>query len=414
MRGPELEKIDPTTPAPSVAHVAGPAPAPFAVRGRLVLDGVGFPGAVVVEGRRIAAVLRDPSPGELPSVVHSAGVVSPGFIDLQVNGGFGVEVGETVHAIRHLSAQLPATGVTGFLPTLVSSLPEVYPKAVQAFLAGRDAAGAVPLGLHFEGPFLSQRRAGAHRVGVIASAPPDLFDLLFDGGALRLVTLAPEVKGALDRIRNLAAHGVVVSLGHTDASYEEFLCGIEAGATMVTHLYSAMSGFGHRAPGSVGAALVDERVTVGVIADGVHCHPASVRLAVRAKGSARVALVTDAIAGAGMEPGIYKLDGQDIFVDDTLARLPNGKLAGSVLTLDQAVRNVVEWAGVDVAQACRMASEVPARLLGLSSKGRLAVGCDADLVLLDDAGGVLATFREGRCVYRKETVPCDSPGNTTR
>jgi N-acetylglucosamine-6-phosphate deacetylase len=372
------------------------------VAGQLVLGSSLKTGAVVVEGGRIQSVLLDPAPGELPPTVHHAAFVSPGFIDLQVNGGFGVEVGETVHAICHLSDQLPATGVTGFLPTLVSSSPEVYPKAVQAFLAGRGAEGAIPLGLHFEGPFLSLRRAGAHRAGAIAGAPPDLFQGLSSGGALRLVTLAPEVAGAVERIRSLRAHGVVVSLGHTDATYDEFMAGIDAGATLVTHLYSAMSGFSHRAPGAVGAALVDDRVTVGLIADGVHCHPASVRLAVRAKGPSKVVLVTDAIAGAGMEPGIYKLDGQDIFVDDTLARLPDGKLAGSVLTLDQAVRNVVEWSGVGVAEACVMASDVPARLLGLSSKGRLAPGLDADLVLLDDALEVRATFRGGRCVYRRE------------
>jgi N-acetylglucosamine-6-phosphate deacetylase len=161
-----------------------------------------------------------------------------------------------------------------------------------------------------------------------------------------------------------------------------------------------MSDFRHRAPGAVGAALVDERVTVGLIADGVHSHPASVRLAVRAKGPDRVALITDAIAGAGMAPGRYQLGGQDILVGDGRATLPDGTLAGSVLSMDQAVRNVVAWAETGVGEVCRMASEVPARLLSLRSKGRLAVGFDADLVLLDDALRVRATFREGRCLYR--------------
>jgi len=371
----------------------------FAVTGQLVVDGMLALGAVVVREGRIAAVLRDPAPSELPATVHEAAVVSPGFIDLQVNGAFGVEVGESVDAIPHLAAQLPATGVTAFLPTLVSSTPEVYPRACRAFLAGRTSTGALPLGLHLEGPFLSLRRRGAHRASAIESAPADLFQPFFELDILRLVTLAPELDGALDRIRLLRAHGVAVSLGHTDASYEEFVGGIDAGATMATHLYSAMSGFGHRAPGAVGAALVDDRISVGLIADGIHCHPASVRLAVRAKGPDRVALVTDSIAGAGMEPGVYKLDGQDILVDETLARLPDGKLAGSILTLDQAVRNVVEWARIGVAEACHMASDVPARLLGLRTKGRLAVGCDADLTLLDDGLRVLATFREGRCLY---------------
>jgi N-acetylglucosamine-6-phosphate deacetylase len=377
-----------------------PDAARFAVRGRLVLDRGLVPGAVVVEGGRISEVVLEPAPAALPPTVHDAAIVSPGFIDLQVNGGFGVEVGERADAIPRLAARLPATGVTAFLPTLVSSAAEVYPRACQAFLASRGAPGALPLGLHLEGPFLSLRRAGAHRTSAIENASPAVWDPFLEHDTLRLVTLAPELEGALEHIQRLRQRRVVVSLGHTDASYEEFRRGIDAGATMVTHLFNAMSGFRPRAPGAVGAALLDERVTVGVIADGVHSHPASLRLAVRVKGPDKVALVTDAIAGAGMEPGRYQLGGQDILVKDGQARLPDGTLAGSVLSLDQAVRNVVSWAETGVAEACRMASEVPARLLGLRSKGRLAVGCDADLVLLDDALRVRATFREGRSLYR--------------
>jgi N-acetylglucosamine-6-phosphate deacetylase len=385
--------------------VNGPSGGTFACRGRLVLDGQLVPGAVVVREGRIVEVVRDPAPAGLPAVVHEAAVIAPGFIDLQVNGGFGVEVGGSAESIAHLAAELPATGVTAFLPTLVSSAASVYPHACEAFLKSRDAEGAQPLGLHLEGPFLSLRRAGAHRPNAIANAPADVFAPFLEADVLRLVTLAPEVEGGLERIERLRRHGVVASLGHTDASYEEFVRGVDAGATLATHLYSAMSGFGHRAPGAVGAALVDDRVTVGLIADGVHCHPASVRLALRAKGVERVALVTDAIAGAGMKPGVYQLDGQDILVDETLARLPDGKLAGSVLTLDQAIRNVVEWTDATVAEACRMASEVPARALGLASKGRLSVGLDADLALLDEDLRVLATFREGRCLYARGPRP---------
>lgn len=370
----------------------------FSVRGRLVLDRDLVPGAVVVRGGRIAEVVRGPAPG-LPEPVHEAAIVSPGFIDLQVNGGFGVEIGDSAQAVIHLAARLPATGVTAFLPTLVSSAPDVYPRACQAFLAGRSAPGALPLGLHLEGPFISARRPGAHRREAIAQAAAATFDPFLEHDVLRLVTLAPEVPGSGDRIRRLRAHHVVVSLGHTDGSYDEIVGGVDAGATMVTHVFSAMSAFHHRAPGAVGAALLDDRVVAGLIADGVHSHPASVRLVMRAKGPDRVALVTDAIAGAGMEPGVYSLDGQDVVVDRTAARLRDGTLAGSVLALDQAVRNVVEWTGVGVAEACRMASEVPARLLDLRGKGRLAAGFDADLVLLDDGLRVQATFREGRRLY---------------
>jgi N-acetylglucosamine-6-phosphate deacetylase len=375
----------------------------FAVRGLLAVESGLVPGAVVVKGSRIAEVVRGSGGLDLPALIYDTSIVSAGFIDLQVNGGFGVEVSDDARAIVHLSRQLPGSGVTAYLPTLVSSTADVYPRACQAFLSGRDAPGALPLGLHLEGPFLSQRRAGAHRPSAIEGASEEVFEAFLENGVLRIVTLAPEAAGGLDRIRRLRAHGVVVSLGHTDATYEEFVKGVDAGAGMATHLYNAMSGFSHRAPGAVGAALVDDRVTVGLIADGVHCHPVSVRLAVKAKGAERVALVTDAIAGAGMEPGVYQLDGRDILVDETLAKLPDGKLAGSVLSLDQAVRNVVQWSGIGVSEACRMASEVPARLLGLGSKGSLAPGKDADLVLLDDDLHVSSTFRGGRHIYQRES-----------
>jgi N-acetylglucosamine-6-phosphate deacetylase len=210
---------------------------------------------------------------------------------------------------------------------------------------------------------------------------------------VRLVTVAPERPGALRFIRRLVARGVVVSLGHTGASHEEMLRGAAAGARMVTHLFNAMAPFAHRAPGAVGAALIDDRLTCGLIADGVHCHAAAIRLAVRAKGPERVALVTDAMAAAGMPPGRYRLGGRPVSSDGVAARLADGTLAGSLLTMDRAVRNTVELAGVPVPDALRMASEVPARLLGL--RHGLARGRAADLVLLDRGLGVQATIVAG-------------------
>jgi N-acetylglucosamine-6-phosphate deacetylase len=186
--------------------------------------------------------------------------------------------------------------------------------------------------------------------------------------------------------------------------------GVDAGATMATHLYNAMSGFAHRAPGAVGAVLSDRRLTAGLIADGVHSHPASVALALRCKGPEGIALVTDASAGAGAPPGVYKLGGRDVTVDGRSARLADGTLAGSVLLLDQAVRNVMLWTGLDLASCLRMASEVPARLLGLGTKGRLAAGCDADLALLDEALEVQATYRGGLCVYERQAVSAEAEG----
>lgn len=371
------------------------------LRGDLLLGGSLTPGEVVIEDGRIRTIHRSPSAAERPYPVYEAAIVAPGFIDLQVNGGFGVEVGADPAAIRTLAARLPETGVTAFLPTIVTSPPELYPTAIAAFEAARDLPGARPLGLHIEGPFLSPGRHGAHRRDLIEAADPRLLDTLLEGNAVRLVTLAPERPDAPDLIRRLTARGILVSLGHTDATYEQFVAGVDAGARMATHLYNAMSPFGHRAPGAVGAALLDDRVAVGLIADGIHAHPASLALALRAKGAGHIALITDMMAAAGMPPGTYALGGQRVIVDGTSARLADGTLAGSLLTMDQAVRNMVRWTDATPAAALRMASEVPARLLGSTYLGTIREGVAADLVLLDSELRVRMTIVEGEVVYER-------------
>jgi N-acetylglucosamine-6-phosphate deacetylase len=374
----------------------------YTIRGQLLLCDVLVPGALRIEGGRIARVLRAPNPADLVSPVLDAAIVAPGLIDLQVNGGFGVEVGGDPDALRLLAARLPATGVTAFLPTAISSPAAFYPRLFAAFAAARGAPGAALLGLHIEGPFLSPRRAGAHPLSAIEAADDLLFDHLLGEDALCLMTLAPERAGGLTRIARLRERGVLVSLGHTDATCDEFTAGIDAGARMATHLYNAMAPFEQRAPGAIGATLVDDRVTAGLIADGVHSHPSSVRLAIKAKGVCQVALVTDMMMAAGMPAGTYSLGGEPVLVDAVSARRPNGTLAGSILTMDEAVRNVARWAGIAPAQALRMAAEVPARLLGLSRKGALVEGHDADIVLFDTELRVDQTFVGGVRVYQRE------------
>jgi N-acetylglucosamine-6-phosphate deacetylase len=334
-------------------------------------------GAVVVQDGRIVEIDRGPV-GDLPEPVLDAYLIAPGFVDLQVNGGFGVEVGDDPEAIRRLAARLPERGVTGFLPTAITSTPEAYARLYEAFASARDAPGARILGLHLEGPFLSPRRPGAHRRDLIAAAPAELLDQLLAGDALRLMTLAPERPSALGSIRRLRERNVVVALGHTDATYEAFERAVDAGATMVTHIYNAMSPFEHRAPGAVGAALVDDRITVGLICDGIHIHPAGPRLALRCKGPERIALVSDLISAAGMPPGTYELGGETVYVDEAAARRADGTLSGSIVTLDQAVRNVIDLTGTSIASALRMASETPAAALGLEHLGRIVEGVDRD------------------------------------
>lgn len=350
--------------------------------------------------------------GARPSTVPNgaqlrAAYVAPGFVDLQVNGGFGHEVGPDQEALRGLAARLPSTGVTAFLPTLVSRLERDYASCfaavdgeMRAQARGERRGSARILGVHLEGPLLAPERAGAHDVAAIQAATVEMILRLADPTRIRLVTLAPERAGAPALIAALRARGVTVSLGHTEATFEELEAGVEAGATLATHLWNAMAPLHHRAPGAAGAVLADDRVIAMAIADGVHLHPAAFRIAARAKGPGGLALVTDAITGAGLGPGESTLAGRRIALDATSARLSDGTLAGSILTMDQAVRNAVRWGGLTLEDAVRAASATPAA--ALAERPGLPATAPDDLVLLDEELTVRATFVRGELAYVKD------------
>jgi len=365
-------------------------------------------GALVTNGRQIAdvgPVERIPCPDDA-QIIDAAGLfLVPGLIDLQINGAFGYDFTADPTTIWPVAAKLPRYGVTAFLPTIISSPLKTVAAAQQILTQapGTVATGAVPLGLHVEGPFLNLKRKGAHNPEHLL--PPDLGAVAdwSPGRGVRLVTLAPELPGGLDLVALLAERDVVVSAGHSNATYAEALASFDAGIRYVTHLFNAMPPLHHREPGLIGTLLTDPRPTAGVIADGVHAHPAIVRMAWQTLGNTRLNLVTDAMAALGMPPGQHLLGDYDVTVDETSARLVDGTLAGSILSMDTALRNLVAFAQCSLAEALPTVTTTPARLLGLSGeRGQLAPGYPADIVLLSPELDVVMTVVEGRIAYGKE------------
>lgn len=352
----------------------------IAFRGKAVIGTHAETATIITENEEITSISRGLSrDGDLPATVIDADLISPGLIDMQVNGGWGVEVTPNSDDINHISRESLSTGVTAWLPTVVTSAAESYPPFYEAWGKHDEGSGAVPLGYHLEGPFLTLEKKGAHNPDFINAATEELFQSWLGEKSITLVTISAEREHAQRRIRELVEHGILVSLGHTNATYEEFVAGIDAGARKATHLFNAMTSIHHRAPGAMVATLVDDRVTSGLIPDGVHSHPATVRLAIKTKGFDRIAIVSDMMAACGMEPGTYPLGSKSVIVTEDSARLEDGTLAGSILTMDQALRNLIDWGECTPAEAIHMMTAVPARLLADNTRGRLVVGARADI-----------------------------------
>jgi N-acetylglucosamine-6-phosphate deacetylase len=370
------------------------------------LPGKGF-GRLTITDDKIAAVETGSFKAADCDLYYPECYLAPGFIDLQINGGLGHDFTADPASVYELARQLPRWGCTAFLPTLVTSEFEAYRHSLKIIGEATQATGGARIfGTHLEGPYLNERYKGAHDSQFLRL--PNLAEVkeLVEQYPVKLMTLAPELPGALEVIDYLVEQGVVVSTGHTAATYEKAMVAYEAGAGYVTHIFNAMPPLHHRHPSLIAAALDSELADppyLGLILDGIHVHPAMARLVARLRPE-RLTLVTDAIAGMGMPPGSYKLAGLEIVVDETSARLNNAEktLAGSILTMDQAVRNAVKFLDFSLEKAFTLASYNPAAVLGYQRIfGALEADYLADLVVLDQNLQVQMTFIRGEMAYSR-------------
>jgi len=367
-------------------------------------------GAITIEGGIIQTVGSADAvalPEQVERIDANGGSVIPGFIDLHFYGCGGhalSQVGRIAEDLAAISDMLPRWGTTSYLISLEISDPPTLMRALEATADAIAAqqGGAQPLGIHLEGPFLDPRKPGAFPPEVLRAPDVDEVEnyLRAAKGYIRLVTLAPNLPGSRMVARQLAEAGVLSSLGHTDASYEEAASALSGDFSLVTHIFNAMSGLHHRRPGVVGAALTSDKAMVMLICDGIHVHPAAVQMLFRVLGPDRLVLVTDAMSGTGLGDGVYQLFGQRVTIKDGKATLSDGTIAGSVLTMHRAMTNVQDFTGCALADALRMVSLNPASVLGLArNKGRIAPGCDADVVVLDRQGRPQLTLVRGEIVW---------------
>ena len=367
-------------------------------------------GVILIEGSRVTRVGRRKQikiPPKARVFDYRERIAAPGFIDLHIHGAFGRDLMEgTEDAVAAVATHLARHGTTSFLATTVTASLERTVEAarrlsqiIRAWGASVKIRGAEPLGIHFEGPFLNAEKRGVHPAAHIQRPSTEVLGRLLEaaGGTARVLTLAPELEGALEVLEAARSRGICVGIGHSNATCEEAERAILAGATHAIHTYNAMRPFLHRDPGIIGAVLTDDRISAELICDGVHVDPTAVRLLAKSKGAGRIILVTDGLSCTGMPDGAYPLGEFTVEVTGGVCRAPGGVLAGSTLTLDAALRNFSRFTGLAYSKCLPCATVNPAKLLGLEKKkGKIAPGADADLVVLDASHNVVETFVGGQ------------------
>lgn len=340
-------------------------------------------------------------------IFDTDGVVLPGFIDEHIHGAGGADAMDgTEDALQTISEYVAKEGTTGFLATTMTQSPENIGKALKNVKTVREKGeykGAEVLGVHLEGPFISPKHVGAQPLEYVAKPAPETFDKYneISGGNIKVVTLAPEVEGGLDLVKHLAKIGVVASIGHTGAKFSDVEAAVAAGATNVTHTYNAQTPLHHREAGVVGAAMLIDELNCEMICDTIHVSVPAIKIFVKNKPHDKFTLITDAMRAKGMPDGLSELGGQQVFVKNGEARLSDGTLAGSVLKMNVAVKNLVEKVGVSFTDAVDFASANPAKNLGLyDERGSIEVGKRADFAVMDKDYNILCTVIGGKVVYK--------------
>lgn len=358
---------------------------------------------IAIEDGKIAAIGKL----DVEPIFETDGIVLPGFIDEHIHGAGGSDAMDgTEEALQTISEYVAKEGTTGFLATTMTQSPENIGKALKNVKNVREKGeykGAEVLGVHLEGPFISPKHVGAQPLEYVAKPAPETFDKYneLSGGNIKIVTLAPEVEGGLDLVKHLKNIGVVASIGHTGAKFSDVEAAVAAGASNVTHTYNAQTPLHHREAGVVGAAMLFDELNCEMICDTIHVSVPAIRIFVKNKPHDKFTLITDAMRAKGMPDGLSELGGQQVFVKNGEARLADGTLAGSVLKMNVAIKNLVEKAGVSLTEAVDFASANPAKNLGLyDERGSIEVGKRADFAVMDKDFNILCTVIGGKLVYK--------------
>ena len=362
--------------------------------------------SILVDGDKIVDLVADNEQVLLkgvPIINASELIVTPGFIDLQVNGAFGEDFTADPSKIWSVASGLSRYGVTSFLPTIITSPLETISKAQEVIQNAppKDFKGSTPIGLHIEGPFLNPEKKGAHNSQHLRLPSIDDYKKISRENGVLLTTLAPELSDALELIDYLRSNGVIISAGHSQATYDQAMQALDHGVKYGTHIFNAMRSLHQHEPGIVGALITDSRPFIGLIADGIHVHPAVVNIIWKTVGKDRLTLVTDAMAALGMPPGDYQIGDQKVIVDHSSARLENGVLAGSILSLDSALRNLLQMTSCSLEQGLQTITSNPATLLNMDHKiGKIEPGYIADITILSSQLKVMMTICHGQITHQ--------------